>query len=93
MQTNLCSNCICLPLCLNKSITKIAMECKLFSMEIVKAVHGHGDRGEIEYLHFVHLKRNIKLEIYRDAIYILNDRDAALIGIGRNGIWKDYAYE
>jgi hypothetical protein len=90
METNLCNNCICLPLCLNKSIFKLSKECDLFSIEIIESLNPSEGRGEVVTIRFLHLKRDINLEIYRDTIYILDDDESAVVRIDRNGIRNYY---
>jgi hypothetical protein len=95
METNLCDNCICLPLCLNKSIIRLSKDCELFSIEIIESFNPSEGKGKVITIRFLHLKKDIKLEIYIDTIYILDndDNESAIVGINRNRIKDYYKYK
>jgi hypothetical protein len=87
MKLDLCSNCICLPICISKDVVKLSKDCNLFPIGIVDSFKFCRGKGEMVTIRFTHLKRDIKLQIYSDTIYILDDDDneSAIMGINRNG--------
>jgi hypothetical protein len=67
----LCNNCICLPVCISKSINMIVIDCVLMRYEILDvASYARYNSYKIRVT-FLGLNKNIYLEIYSDTVYIL----------------------
>lgn len=86
-ESYVCTNCICLPICLNRCDFDLIRLCKLISNDLVKLSLNSKGRGEKLNIYFFHLERLMLIEIYTDTLYVLDENtkpnDVAIMGISR----------
>jgi hypothetical protein len=87
MNSNICINCICLAICLNKNIRSLVHQCSLMTNAIVHVSSHFNGRGNKTTVHFFHIERDIILEIYSDTTYVFDINETGtspVIGINRS---------
>lgn len=88
VNSHLCKDCICLPMCLNKSTFNLVRQCKLISNNLVELTVNSEGRGKKDDIYFFYLERVLLLEIYTDTLYIIGEDSCAIMGINR----KKYSF-
>lgn len=72
MNSDICINCVCLPICLNKNIKTLVNQCSIM-IDAILDISSHFDgRGNIITVHFFDIERDIDLEIYSDTTYVFD---------------------
>lgn len=87
INSNVCIDCICVPVCLNKHPTLLINECKLIRSNILDISSNFAGKGESCTVHFFGINIDIPLQIFPDAIYTLDDGGRlALMTINRKDV-------
>jgi len=89
----LCSMCICLPVCVNKIVHLLITQCAIIEDEL-RAVANYNikdsNRITVEFIGIGY----INLEIYSDTIYVLDvDNQSALSAVRRNKRRYPYVHQ
>ena len=79
-ESNICIDCICLPVCLNKTTVGIVKDCKLIADIISHLSDTIKKPGDQTVIHFFHL-RDIKIQVYPDSVYVFDQEAGVIISV------------
>lgn len=72
ITSNCCVDCVCLPICINKSYTELLYDCRIIR-DSIRNVVNYGDLMKNLTIFFYGLERNVLVEIQNTYIHVLRE--------------------